>query len=160
MRPELGSMPITKGFSNNIYKCETTGQLIQFYHTTMGYTCTYTCCKSITAGYFKEWPCLTASHVRRFILVVEETEMGHMDQQQQGTRSTKPFLIGPYTIEEVAQLPNSNHSHHVNTTITNLDGKLYSDQTGRFPIMSNCGNCYVVIFYKVDGNYIKAYPIK
>ena len=44
-------------------------------------------------------------------------------------------------------------------TITNLDSKLYSEQTGRFPITSNRGNCYVVIFYAVDGNYIKSHPI-
>ena len=45
-------------------------------------------------------------------------------------------------------------------TITDLDCKLYSEQTGRSPITSNRGNCYVVIFYVVVGNYIKAYPIK
>ena len=38
MMPELGAMPILEGFSNNIYKYETTGQLIQLYHATMGYT--------------------------------------------------------------------------------------------------------------------------
>ena len=44
--------------------------------------------------------------------------------------------------------------------ITDLDNKLYSEQTGRFLIMSNHGNCYVVIFYAVDVNYNKSYPIK
>ena len=42
MMQELGSMPITEGFYNNIYECETTSQLIQFYHATMGYPCTST----------------------------------------------------------------------------------------------------------------------
>ena len=45
-------------------------------------------------------------------------------------------------------------------TITNLDGKLYSNQTGHFPITSNRVNFYVAIFYAVDGNYIKSYLIK
>ena len=53
MIPELGSMPIPEVSANNIYECETTGQLIQFYHATMGYPCTSTWCKTITAGYFK-----------------------------------------------------------------------------------------------------------
>ena len=53
MIPELGYMPITEGFSNNIYECETMGQLVQFYHATMGYPCTSTWCKAITVGYFK-----------------------------------------------------------------------------------------------------------
>ena len=83
-----------------------------------------------------------------------------MDQQWQGTCSTKPVPIETDTMEEVPQFPNNDFIHHVYMTTTDLDGKLYSDQTGRFPIASNRGNCYVVIFYAVNGNYIKAYPIK
>ena len=63
-------------------------------------------------------------------------------------------------MEEVPQFPNNDRSHHVYMKITDLDGKLYSNQTGCFPITSNRGSCYVVILYSVDGNYIKAYPIK
>ena len=126
----------------------------------MGYPCTSYWCKSITAGYFRGWPGFTAARVCIFIKVVEETEMGPKDQQRQGTCSTKPGLIDPDTMEEVPQFPNNDCSHHVYMTITNLDGKLYSDQTGRFSITSNRRNCYVVIIYAVDGNYIKSYPIK
>ena len=63
-------------------------------------------------------------------------------------------------MEEAPQLPKNDRIHHVYMTITDLDGKLYSDQPGRFLITSNRGNCYVVIFYAVNGNCIKAYPIK
>ena len=73
MMPELGSMPITKGFSNNIYECEITGQLIQLYHETMGHPCMFTLCKAITEDYFKGCPGLTVVRVRRFMKVVEET---------------------------------------------------------------------------------------
>ena len=99
MIPELLSMPITEGFSNDIYECETTGQLIQFYYAKMGYPCTSTWCKAITALYFIGWTGLTATLVYCFINVVEETEIGHMYQQQQSTRSTKPVPINPDTIE-------------------------------------------------------------
>ena len=86
--------------------------------------------------------------------------MDHMGQQGQGILSTNPVPIDPYTMEEVSQLPNNDCSHHVYMKITNLDSKLYSEQTGQFPITSNRGNCYVVIFFAVDGNYIKSHPIK
>ena len=69
-----------------------------------------------------------------------------MDQHLQGTRSTKPVPINPEIMEEVSQLPNNERSHHVYIKITDLDGKLYSDQTGRFTITSNRGNFYVIIF--------------
>ena len=83
-----------------------------------------------------------------------------MDQQRQGTWSTKPVPIDPDTMEEVPQLPNNNFSHHVYMTISDLDGKLYSDQTGRFTITSNHGNFCVITFYAVGGTYIKVYTIK
>ena len=69
-------------FANAIYECDNTDQLIQFYHATMGYPVTSTWCKAIDAGYFRGWPGLTSKRVRRFIKVVEETEMGHMDQRR------------------------------------------------------------------------------
>ena len=53
MMPDLGATPIIECFSNNIYECKTTGQIIQFYHAKMGYICTSIWCKAITTGYFK-----------------------------------------------------------------------------------------------------------
>ena len=37
MMTELGSTPIIEGFSNIIYECEITGQLIKLYHAKIGY---------------------------------------------------------------------------------------------------------------------------
>ena len=45
-------------------------------------------------------------------------------------------------------------------TMVEATGKIYSDQTGRFPITSARGHAYVVIFYNYDGNHIKSVPIK
>ena len=44
-----------------------------------------------------------------------------MDQQRQGTRSTKPVTIKTDTMEEVPQLPKKERIHHVYMTITDLD---------------------------------------
>ena len=54
--------------ANSIYECETTGQLIHFYHATMGYPVVSTWCKAIDAGYFRGWPGLTSKRVRKFIM--------------------------------------------------------------------------------------------
>lgn len=45
------------------------------------------------------------------------------------------------------------HSHAINSTTS-------SNQTGRFPITSNRGNAYVVVFYVFDANYTCSVPIK
>ena len=153
-------IPMPSFFAHIVYECETTQQLIQFYHGTMGNPVVSTWCKAIDAGYFRGWPGLTSKRVRKYIKVSEPTEMGHMDQRRTGIRSTKTTDTEGDSMEQVQQTMSNDRSHHVYMSITDIDGKLYSDQTGRFPITSNRGNCYVVIFYAVDGNYIKSYPIK
>ncbi len=45
-------------------------------------------------------------------------------------------------------------------TITKAEGQIFTDQTGHFPVTSNRGNNYIVLFYVVDANFIKSYPIK
>ena len=85
-----------------------------------------------------------------------------MDQQCQGMLSMNQTTITTkdYSMTPVPWTKNIDETHHVYMIITNLSQKLYSDQTVRFPVTSGQGNCYVVIFYSIDGNHIKSYPIK
>jgi hypothetical protein len=39
-------------------------------------------------------------------------------------------------------------------------GQIYTDQTGRFPVVSSKGNTYIMILYDYDINAILAHPIK
>jgi hypothetical protein len=39
-------------------------------------------------------------------------------------------------------------------------GQIYTDQTGRFPVVSSKGNKYIMILYDYDSNAIVAQPIK
>ena len=77
-----------------------------------------------------------------------------MDQQRQGKRSIKITNTKPDSMAKVPQTPNNKKCHHVYMPITEVDGKLYSNQNGSFPVMSNPGNAYIAIFFTVDGNYI------
>ena len=88
--------------------------------------------------------------------------MVHMNQQRQGPQSTMQTTI---TRKEDSMKPlphtkTNEKTNHVYMTITNLSGKIYSDQTGQLPVTSSQGNYYVTIFYIVNGSYIKFYPIK
>jgi hypothetical protein len=38
-------------------------------------------------------------------------------------------------------------------------GKIYTDQTGHFPVISSKGNKYIMVLYEYDGNAILAEPI-
>ena len=119
-------------FANSIYECENTDQLIQCYHTTMGFPATSTWYKAIEAGYFKGWSGLTSKRVRCFIKIVEETEMGHMDQRRAGIRSTlvpPETMAEPDSMELVPQTLLINCTSHVYMTTTDVEGKVYIHQT-------------------------------
>jgi hypothetical protein len=44
--------------------------------------------------------------------------------------------------------------------LTNVEGKSYTDLTGRFPCKSELGNLYVMVLYAYDANAILVEPIK
>ncbi len=63
-------------------------------------------------------------------------------------------------MELLPQEPFNACTHFVFMTIIEISGMLFSNQPGRFPITSNRGNKYIVIFYIDDANFIKSVPIK
>ena len=63
-------------------------------------------------------------------------------------------------MEPPEQAPHNDKTNMVFLTLAEVEGQLFTDQTGRFPVTSSRGNNYIVIFYVVDANYIKSYPIK
>eukprot|EP00804_Cyclotella_cryptica_P012986 CCRYP_002317-RA/>CCRYP_002317-RA protein AED:0.32 eAED:0.30 QI:0/0/0/1/1/1/3/0/854 len=58
------------------------------------------------------------------------------------------------------QAPKNNKTNMIFMKMVEVEGQLFTNQTGRFPITSNRRHSYVMIFYAVDPNYIKSYPIK
>ena len=84
--------------------------------------------------------------------------MGHLNQVRQGTRSTQPQTPTSATIPtmpnlhiddhmaEAPQAPLNVRTSHVFMQVHAINGIISSDQTGRFPITSNRGNTYVVVF--------------
>ena len=49
---------------------------------------------------------------------------------------------------------------HMFNAMANIVWKIYTDQTGHFPIQSSHGNKYVVILYVYNANVIQSYPLK
>jgi hypothetical protein len=98
--------------------------------------------------------------------------MGHLDQVRQGTCSTQPqtptrtniptmpnFHIDNH-MAEAPQAPLNAHTNLIFMQIHAIEGVISSDQTGRFPITSNRGNAYVIVFYVYDANYIRSISIR
>jgi hypothetical protein len=85
------------------------------------------------------------------------TTKGHLNQQRQNARTTK--------IKDAQLLdPDPDIDHGIKTQsvyAATIDaGQIYTDQTGRFPVVSSKGNKYIMILYDYDSNTILAQPIK
>jgi hypothetical protein len=80
-----------------------------------------------------------------------------LNQQRQNSRTTK---------NKDAQLLDSeaDQDHGIKTQFVysaTIDaGQIYTDQTGRCPVVSSKGNTYIMILYEYDSNAILAKPIK
>ena len=161
-----------KAQANSLYECSNTYQLIHYYYACLNYPVPSSLLQAIDRGYFRGWRGLTSQRIRRHITGSPESAMGHMDQIRQGTRSTQPRTTTSTTtattphhhiddhMAEAHQTPLNTRTNHVFMQVHTIDGIISSDQTGRFPITSNRGNAYVVVFYVYDANYIRSIPIK
>jgi hypothetical protein len=90
-----------------------------------------------------------------------------MDQTRQGQGSTQP---NPTSTSNTNNLLDSNgvFPGHIDDGLTNLvfmvihniTVLVFSNETGHFPITSNRGHAYLVIFYIYDASFIAPVPIK
>jgi hypothetical protein len=106
---------------------------------------------------FPSWPGLNEHSVEKYLSKSTSTAKGHLNQQIQNARTTK--------IKD-AQLLDSetDQDHGIKTQFVyaaTIDaGQIYTDQTGRFPVVSSKGNKYIMILYDYDSNAILTRPIK
>jgi hypothetical protein len=163
------STPQSSTVAHSLYNCDNTQQLIQFYHAFLFSLVISTLTNAINRVYLKGFPGLTSQRTCRHIKINNATKKGHMDQSHQGqcsTSSSAPASTPPFT-----SLDDTNNDIlpiHIKEGLTNLvfmviheiTGEVFTNQTGCFPITSNHGHAYVVIFYIYDANFIASAPIK
>jgi hypothetical protein len=106
---------------------------------------------------FSSWPGLNEHSIEKYLSKSTSTAKCHLNQQIQNARTTK--------IKD-AQLIDSDtdQDHGIKIQFVyaaTIDaGQIYTDQTGRFPVVSSKGNKYIMILYEYDINAILAKPIK
>jgi hypothetical protein len=163
------STPQSATVVHSLYNCDNTQQLIRFYHVCLFSPVVSTLINAINKGYLKGFPGLTSQRVRCHIKINNAMEKGRMDQSRQGQRSTSS---PPPT--ETALPPTHDDANDdilpfqieagltvlVFMVIHDITGQVFTNQRGPFPITSNCGHAYLVIFYIYDANFIASVPIK
>ena len=153
--------------------------LMQFLHACAGFPTVATWTKAIDRGHYLGWPGLTASRVRKWLPESEETVMGHQQLIRQGVRSTSKGATNRQEerspTEGAATSKGGNSSSDLPTSVTtgrqrrvitcsvpteDLRGVMGTDQTGRFPHVSDRGHKYMFILADVDTDYIYGVPIR
>ena len=136
------------------YDLPSVDALIRYFHAAAGYPVRSTWLTSISAGNYSSWPGLTLANATKYCPSAKATIMGKLFQKRQGVRYTKPKL--PATSSPDPKLPQvrSNKLHIQVTPIS----KLYTDDTGCFPVHAHSGNQYIMIAYHCDANLILAEP--
>ena len=141
----------------SVYECKNKQQLIKYNHASLGSHNKRTLIEATNTGYHKGFPGLIAA--------------GHMKQKQQDTQSTtnrsrrgrsSQHTQQPDTAAAIAeaislpiQVQDNNRTHLVFMSVNRVEGYVASDQTGKFPRMSNKVMQYICVFYIHDPNYIK-----
>jgi hypothetical protein len=106
---------------------------------------------------FSSWPGLNEQNVEKYLSKSTSTAKGHLNQQRQNARITK--------IKDEEKIdPKLDPYHGLKTQYVyaaTIDaGQIYTDHTGRFPVVSSKGNKYIMVLYDNDSNAILAKPIK
>jgi hypothetical protein len=112
---------------------------------------------AIKNGNFSSWPGLTEHAVEKHLSKSTSTTKGHLNQQRKNARTTK-FK----DTNEIVTEPDLDHGIKTQFVYAaTIDaGQIYTDQTGRIPVVSSKGNKYIMILYDYDSNVILAQPIK
>jgi hypothetical protein len=126
--------------------------LAGFDHACLGFPVKQTWLNAIKAGNCDTFEGLTYSNAAKYCPDSDKTIMGHLAQQRQNVRSTKPKLPTPAPLV-VRPAPVATPSNQV-FIMRQLLSKLYTNNTGRFPIRACSGNQYVMIAFHANGNLI------
>jgi hypothetical protein len=128
------------------------GALVGFYHACLGFPVKQTWLDAIKAGNCNTFNGLTYSNADRYCLDADKAIMGHLAQQRQNVQPTKPkpTLLVPLAVLPPPVAMPSNQVF----VITKPLSKLFTNNTGHFPVRACSGNQYFMIASHVNGNLI------
>ena len=134
---------------------------IRYFHAADRFPVRTTWIKAIKVGNYCTWPGLNLDNSTAYCPFADETIKRHIVQSRQGIRSTEPKIprrpIPNKSPEESPPPSTRSRELHIHTVHVS---KLYTDDTGRFPIKERSGNQYLMVSYHRDSNEILVAPFK
>jgi hypothetical protein len=165
--------------ANSAYHQTNQQDLVRFLHAAAGSPVPSTWIAAIQKGHYATWPGLTDDLVRKHLPKSVATVKGHLDQQRQNVRSTKPKPPKPANDTSKPSLaPNASHpqsdntdyhptsdvpnqrTHNIYAASIDIRGEIATDLTGRFLTTSYQGHKYILIEYDYESNAILVEPMK
>ena len=144
--------------ATNVYELPSTREVVWFLHAALGFPTRQTLLAAIRNNQLTSFPGLTAEAVSKHFPESDETQKGHMRQTRQGVRSTK--VIDEDAAHNFQPTPGVKHKDVYLRVFDATKKTMYSDQRGRFPVVSSRGNKYLMVACELDGNYIDTKPMR
>jgi hypothetical protein len=111
--------------------------LINYLHAACFSPVKSTWIEAIKNGNFSSWPGLNEHSVEKYMYKSTSTAKGRLNQQRQNARTTK--IKDAQLLESDADLDHGIKTQYVYAATIDA-GQIYTDQTGRFPVVSSKGN--------------------
>jgi hypothetical protein len=111
--------------------------LINYLHAACFSPVKSTWIKAIKNGKFSSWPGLNEHIVEKYLSKSTSTAKGHLNQQRQNARTNK--IKDAQLLESDTDLDHGIKTQYVYAATIDA-GQIYTDQTGRFPVVSSKGN--------------------
>ena len=143
--------------ANSVYDLPSTEEAIKWMHAVCGYPVKSTWIKAIKAGNYNGWPLLNERNAAKYYPETSETPKGHMNQTRKNVRSTKPKPT-PLEVTNTTTLQGKK-VRDVFVKTYDVRNTVFSDQTGRFPTISQTRNKYIMVMVEIDSNAILVEPL-
>ena len=136
--------------ANYVYEKKSKQELTLFYHAACFSSTKRTFVDAIKRNAFASWPGLTVELVKKYLPRREATIKGHIRQQYKGKQPTRMKQEVPIMTQQSPPEILTERTHQLFLKVTEYSSKIYTDQTGRFPVTSSSGYKYIMIAYDYD----------
>jgi hypothetical protein len=140
-------------YIHNVYELPSIEWTVWYQHAAAGHPLEDTWAKAVGRGNYSSWPLINTKNVRKYFLELKETQLGHMQGQQQGVQSTRPKQP-----VNTSPDPSIKKKHNIYVHIYKLKQEdclmatIYADQTGDFLYISSQGNKSIMLLHHINSN--------
>ena len=139
----------------SVYQSKRLKDAMQFHHASFNNCSKRTLLKAAELGILPLWPLLTRKNISKHITETRATHMGHLQRVRSNLRSTRkeiPLYLQDMETEgmDIVQEQKSGEVYILMLDVARMNGTVFTDLTGAFPVTSARGNKYLIIAYSFD----------